>query len=239
LYIELNTHTYEIGFSDAFCVTRPKIREVFAADFRDRIIHHLLMRRLEHLFESIFAEDSYNCRKGKGTEYGVQRSAYFANKYSNGWVLICDLKGFFMSINKQLLWLKLKEFIISSYHEDDVEDVLWLVKKVVLHKPQNKCVKKGNLELWNKLDKNKSLFTNNQDCGLAIGILTSQIFANFYLLAFDLYKRDTLKVEGGRYVDDDDTFHQYKEFLLELLPKYRTFLKQELGIYLHPKKVYL
>lgn len=108
LYLELNTHTYEIGFSDAFCVTRPKIREVFAADFRDRIIHHLLMRKLEPLFESVFIEDSYNCRKGKGTDYGVKRAVYFANEYSDGWVLICDLKGFFMSINKKLLWNKLK-----------------------------------------------------------------------------------------------------------------------------------
>jgi retron-type reverse transcriptase len=56
----------------------------------------------------VFIEDSYNCRKGKGTDYGVKRAAYFANKYSDGWILICDLKGFFMSINKKLLWDKLK-----------------------------------------------------------------------------------------------------------------------------------
>ena len=239
LYLELNTHTYEIGFSDAFCVTRPKIREVFAADFRDRIIHHLLMRKLEPLFEEVFIEDSYNCRKGKGTDYGVKRAAYFANEYSDGWVLICDLKGFFMSINKKLLWNKLKQFILHNYIGEDIDDVLWLVEKVVLHKPQNKCIKKGNLTLWNKLEKNKSLFTNNQDCGLAIGNLTSQIFANFYLLAFDLYKRDILKIQGGRYVDDDNSFSHNKELLLKALPKYRIFLKEELGIDLHPKKIYL
>ena len=55
-------------------MTRPKIREVFAADFRDRIVHHLLIRRLEPLFESAFIDDSYNCRKGKGTDYGVKRA---------------------------------------------------------------------------------------------------------------------------------------------------------------------
>lgn len=117
--------------------------------------------------------------------------------------------------------------------------MLWLVEKVVLHKPQNKCIKKGDLTLWNKLEKNKSLFTNNQDCGLAIGNLTSQVFANFYLLAFDLYKRDILKIQGGRYVDDDISFACDKSLLLDVLPQYRAFLKDKLGIDLHPKKVYL
>lgn len=42
--------TYEIGRSIAFIVTKPKKREVFAADFRDRVVHHLVMLRLEPLF---------------------------------------------------------------------------------------------------------------------------------------------------------------------------------------------
>ena len=59
------------------------------------------------------------------------------------------------------------------------------------------------------------------------------------MLAFDLYKRDILKIQGGRYVDDDNSFSHNKELLLKALPKYRIFLKEELGIDLHPKKIYL
>ena len=53
LWIDLNTGTYEIGDSDAFCVTRPKDREIFAAAFRDRIVHHLLIRKLGGLFRGV------------------------------------------------------------------------------------------------------------------------------------------------------------------------------------------
>ena len=73
LWEELNNGTYEIGFSDAFIVTRPKYREVFAADFRDRIVHHIIINRTNKFFEEYFIEDTYNCRKGKGTLYGVKR----------------------------------------------------------------------------------------------------------------------------------------------------------------------
>lgn len=94
LWVELNNHTYKIGRSDAFCVTRPKIREVFAAQFRDRIVHHLVMLRLIPLFESEFINDTYNCRVGKGTDYGITRVKQFMDIHKNGWILKCDLRSF-------------------------------------------------------------------------------------------------------------------------------------------------
>ena len=51
LYIDLNSMEYEISKSKAFCVTRPKLREVFCADFRDRIIHHLLAIKFTYILE--------------------------------------------------------------------------------------------------------------------------------------------------------------------------------------------
>lgn len=50
---EINSHTYKIGISRAFIITDPKVREVFAADFRDRIVHHLVIRELELILRSI------------------------------------------------------------------------------------------------------------------------------------------------------------------------------------------
>jgi len=67
LWHEVNTRQYVIGKSICFLVHRPKLREVFAADFRDRIVHHIIMMRLEPLFEEMFIDNTYNCRKGKGT----------------------------------------------------------------------------------------------------------------------------------------------------------------------------
>ena len=71
LWKDLNGMTYEIGYSDAFCVTRPKVREVFAAWFGDRVVHHFLMGRLLKYFEGVFIDDTYNCRVGRGVDYGV------------------------------------------------------------------------------------------------------------------------------------------------------------------------
>ena len=58
LWKELNERTYEIGKSIAFIVTRPKKREVFAADFRDRVVHQLVINKLEPLFEEYFIYDT-------------------------------------------------------------------------------------------------------------------------------------------------------------------------------------
>ena len=239
LWEELNTHTYEIGYSNTFCVTRPKVREVFAADFKDRIVHHLLIKRLIGLFEKHFIPDTYNCRKGKGTDYGIKRMLEYAEKYKDGYVMICDLKGFFMSIDKTILANKLEAFIRENYHKADIESIIWITRKIALHKPQHKCRRKGNLDLWNKLDKNKSLFTNDQNCGQAIGNLTSQINANFYLSPFDEEISRKLQIDYGRYVDDFGLFHHNKAYLLALLPKIRTFLRNELHLKLHPNKLYI
>ena len=71
----LVNRTYKIRSSICFIVFKPVQREVFAADFRDRVIHHLIFNYINPVFEDIFIEDSYSCRKGKGTMYGVQRAA--------------------------------------------------------------------------------------------------------------------------------------------------------------------
>lgn len=235
LWEELNNGTYEIGYSNAFCVTRPKVREVFAAEFRDRIVHHLLVNRLMGIIEDYFIQDTYNCRKGKGTDYGVSRMQYFAEKHKDGWVMICDLKGFFMSIDKTLLADKMESFLRERYTKADIENIVWLTRKIILHRPQDKCRKKGNLKLWEELDKDKSLFTNDPNKGQAIGNLTSQINANFYLTGLD----NLITMSYGRYVDDFILFSDNKEELLNILPKIREYLKDELGLKLHPKKLYL
>ncbi len=238
LWNDLNTHRYTIGKSIAFCVTRPKVREVFAADFRDRIVHHLLILRLLPLFEAAFISDTYNCRKGKGTEYGVQRVAAMAERYADGWVLKCDLQGFFMSIHKPTLADALEQFIRANYQAADVEDVVWLARLIALHSPECNCTRQGDLGLWNILPPNKSLFCNGTDYGQAIGNLTSQIFANYYLQPLDTYLSQLPDTRYGRYVDDFVVFARTKEELLRLLPLVRKLLAER-GLILHPDKVYL
>ncbi len=243
LHREINTMTYEIGKSIAFIVTRPVRREVFAADFRDRIVHHLIVHRLEPLFESVFIEDNYNCRKGKGTLFGIERLHEQIRECSENYTRECyimknDMQGFFMSIHKPTLWSMLEKFIWENYTGTDIHILLYLVKKVVLHNPELNCVRRSPLYMWNGLAPNKSLFTTGKDYGLPIGNLTSQIFANFYLHEFDIRMKERLKYYG-RYVDDTYSISHDKQYLLDLIPIMREELKNDLGVILHPKKLYL
>lgn len=75
---ELWTGIYKPTTSTCFLVRYPKLREVFAANFRDRIVHHWVCLRLEPLFEERFIMQgnvSFNCRKGFGTDKCVQHCA--------------------------------------------------------------------------------------------------------------------------------------------------------------------
>ena len=73
LYRELCSRKYVVGTSICFIINDSVQREVFAADFRDRVVHHFLYNRLSPFFEKKFIYDSYSCRKGKGTLFGVKR----------------------------------------------------------------------------------------------------------------------------------------------------------------------
>jgi hypothetical protein len=48
----LRTHTYRPERAICFVTDGPKPREVFAADFRDRVVHHLLVSHAGHLRHS-------------------------------------------------------------------------------------------------------------------------------------------------------------------------------------------
>ena len=245
LFYEINNGTYQPGRSIAFIVTKPVKREVFAADFRDRVVHHLIINKINHLLEREFIDDSYSCRVGKGVQYGVKRIADFIFQCSEGYskdcyVLKMDIKSFFMSIDKRLLFKKLKKFINQKYQAADKNLLIDLIFKVVCANPEKNCFIKGRRVDWNGLPPSKSLFTVEKNKGLPIGNLTSQMFANFYLTAFDKFVKNVCGVEYyGRYVDDFVIVHQSKDFLIHLIGCLKSFLQKNLLLTLHPHKIYL
>ena len=243
LWKELNEGTYTVSPSKAFCVTRPKLREVFCAAFRDHIVHHALANKFLRLIESTLTDAAFACRKGKGVEYGVERAARAMYEVGQGytreaWVLKCDMEGFFMSIDRERLYDKIADLINTQWRGTDKEWWLNLWRLVILNRPEQNCVKVGDLSLWNDLPKNKSLFTSGGK-GLPIGNLPSQILANFYLSEFDrLMLREVGEGRYGRYVDDFFCVSESKEHLLRVMRTAREYLAT-LGLKLHPKKVYL
>ena len=245
LWQELNSGTYKIGRSIAFIVKKPVQREIFAADFRDRIVHHLVIGKINNLFEKEFIFDSYSCRPNKGTLVGVRRVSEMMRLCSNNWTKDCyilkmDIKSFFMSINKPILYQMLIRFLEEKYHAPDKPIILRLIKQIIFNNPEDNCLIKGNRSDWNGLPIYKSLFWVSKWCGLPIGNLTSQIFANFYLNGLDKFVAQTLKIPHyGRYVDDFVLIHQDKKVLLAAKERISDFLEQKFKLRLHPQKIYL
>ncbi|MBW6459766.1 MAG: hypothetical protein K0B08_04260 [Bacteroidales bacterium] len=118
----------------AFIINKPVKREIFAADFRDRIVHHLLFGYLNPIVEKYLIHDCYSSRKGKGTHYGIMRINSFvracSSNYKNAaYILKLDIKGYFMSICRPLLYNKIKAIIQKEKTKNKLlafdEDVFW------------------------------------------------------------------------------------------------------------------
>jgi hypothetical protein len=242
---EINDDSYQISRSIAFIICDPVHREIFAADFRDRIVHHLIIGKLNSLFEKQFIFDSYACREGKGTHFGIQRAAKFIRKCSQNYAKDCyvlklDIRGFFMHIKKDVLYKRLVNFIEAKYQQTDKDIIIRLCRQVIYNDCTKNCIIKGKASNWKDLPKSKSLFQSQQGCGLPIGNLTSQIFANLYMDSFDHFIKHELGIKYyGRYVDDFIIVHQDKAYLKSILPIIADFLKSKLNLTLHPKKMYL
>lgn len=245
LWREINEGTYLPRRSVAFVVDRPVQREIFAADFRDRVVHHLVIGKLEALFEQVFIHDSYSCRQGKGTLFGVRRVDRFIRRCSqqytkDAYVLKLDISGFFMHINRALLFERLQEFILSTYRGADKDALIDLCRIIVFNDPTKGCVIRGRRSDWDGLPESKSLFHSPVGCGLPIGNLSSQVFANFYLNPFDHYVKHTLGVRFyGRYVDDMIFVHEDRAFLLAVIDAVRGELRTNYGLQVHPGKIRL
>ncbi|MFA6146384.1 MAG: reverse transcriptase domain-containing protein [Patescibacteria group bacterium] len=205
---DLNNKTYQHSTYKSFYIQDPKLRHIHKAEVRDRIIHHLISRYLEKIFEPSFIFDSYSCRKNKGTHRAVERLGKFYWRVSknctrNCFVLKCDIKKFFASVDRQILLN-----IISK--KIDNPDILWLIKNIIDSFPQ----------------------------GIPLGNLTSQIFANIYLNELDQFVKHQLKIKYYiRYTDDFVILSKNKEYLEALIPIINDFLGDKLKLILHPNKV--
>ncbi|MBP7152814.1 MAG: RNA-directed DNA polymerase [Tissierellia bacterium] len=228
LYTELKNETYRPGRSICFVVTYPKLREIFAADFKDRIVHHLLVARLEPYYEKRFIYDSYACRKDKGAHKAVLRLRKFSRQ--NKYYLQIDVKNFFTSIDKNTLY---SIFLKGKFNKETRS----LLKKMIFHDPTSNYYLKGDGNLFSKIPPCKSLFYTPKNRGLPIGNLTSQFFANVYLNEVDQYIKRTLKVKHYiRYVDDMILLSDDKNQLLKWRDEINGFLSEKLKLSLHPGK---
>lgn len=233
---ELKSKKYKISKHICFVVKEPTVREIFAADFRDRIVHHLLYKEVKDLFEMDFIENSFANRIGKGTHKGVEKiKEYLKVPDVGGYYLKLDIKSFFCSINKNILYKIVAEKIQNAPKSYGwKKDILWLVEKIIFHDPANNYIFRGDWNMKALIPKEKSLFYSNGK-GLPIGNLTSQFFANAYLDQLDKFIYSLGHKYYVRYVDDFIILGD-KNIYGEI-EKIRTFLKDKLDLKLSDKKI--
>ena len=244
---ELYARKYRPRQSICFIIRDPKQREVFAAHFRDRVVHHLYYNYTHELYERFFVADSYSCITGRGTHYGINRLAHHIRSASHNYqrdcyVLKLDIKGYFMHIDRHLLYnhcLQMLDKSEKAYEAKlDFSLIRYLTSIFTLQNPVIDCKMQGRASDWHGLPPSKSLFCSKEGCGLPIGNLTSQLFSNIYMNAFDQYMKRELRCEHyGRYVDDAYVVSTDREWLRGIIPSIKKFLSSELHLELHKDKV--
>ncbi len=247
LHQELKDGTYKISKSIVFVIFDPVQREIIASSFRDRIIHHLVFNYINPIFEPSFIYDSYSCRKNKGTLFGIKRINKFIRSCSDNYkkdayILKLDISGYFMNINKKILWKKIERALLKNKNKCnfDFSLITSLLKKIVFHDYTKNYSIRGRGSDWEGLPKNKSLFLAKKNKGLPIGNLTSQLFSNIYLNSFDNFiKRDLKFKYYGRYVDDFILINNNKKDLKNSIFQIKKYLKEELELEINKKKIYL
>jgi len=223
LHADLQNKTYRHGGYTHFKISDPKPRDIHKASVRDRLLHHALYRQLYPFFDQTFIADSYSCRLRKGTHKAINRFCSFAYQASKNntktlWVLKCDIRKFFASIDQKILTT-----ILQSRIQDP--DILWLLRQVIESFPPTQDI---------------PTFSRMLECpkGLPLGNLTSQLFVNIYMNEFDQFVKHRLKVKYYiRYADDFVVISHDKEWLAHTLRCIEEYVQEELKLKLHPDKV--
>jgi len=239
---ELSHHRYTPQAYTYFVVHEPKARDIAAPAFRDRVVQHSLVTQIQPLFEKQFIYDAYACRIDKGTHLGAKRLKKFLmaarcvyGKDTPIYALQCDISKFFQSIS----WDKLLAIINRTIK---CEETRSLIKKIIVthtSNHRNSSDPKEQLTLFTNNSTYQPPGINTQKrVGLPIGNLTSQLFANIYLNELDHFMKDKLRLKWyGRYMDDFYVIHPDKEYLKELITTIDVYLKDNLALSLHPKKL--
>jgi RNA-directed DNA polymerase len=232
----------------AFIIHKPVMREIFAADFTDRIVHHLLYRCLYPIIDLKLINDTYSCRVGKGTLYGINRVGKFIRSCSNNYsketyILKLDIQAYFMNMQHQIIYDKVLAMLPEkkqNYLGISKETILYLLKQTIFNPIKENCRIKGSRRDWDGLPTSKSLFHYPNTTGLPIGNLTSQVFGNVYMNDFDHLVKKELGIKYyGRYVDDMVFVNNDKNYLQSIIPKLSDFLLSTLKLTIHPNKIVL
>ena len=228
---KLNTHTYEPKPSNCYVITEPALREIYAAQFSDRIVQHFYMNEIEDILEEELIEGCCSCRKGKGTDYALKLLRNFITKTSNYgrkncYYLKIDLSGYFMSIDRKQVSDKFRDLILEKYKGKHKELLLYLTPVIFENNPALNCRYKCNEKIRKKVPKRRKM-NPDSNYGMAIGNLTAQAASNLNLKESDEYVTKKLGLKQYvRYVDDIVIISDNKKKLIKELANIVEKLKE-------------
>ena len=211
---------------------------MWAADFRDRVVHHLLYNHIAPRFHAGFVAGSSACIPGRGTLYAARRLEHHVRSVTGNWqhpawYLKCDLANFFVAIDKHVLDAQLCRRVHEPWW-------LQLARTILFHDPRANAELRGNPALLARVPPHKSLFNAPADTGLPIGNLSSQFFANVLLDALDQHAKHQLRARHYvRYVDDFVLLHEDPAWLHAALQDVAAWLPRQLHCRLNTRKTIL
>ena len=222
---ELQSGTYRHGPYREFTVRDPKKREVKAARFRARVVHHALCNVIEPIFEARFLPESFACRKGKGSLAALDACRGEVRRLPGGYVLKADVSKFFHTVDHGVMLDLLGRKIAD-------EKVMGLCARILASSEDSR---------FRTYFPGDDLFACRRPTGIPIGNLTSQIFANIYLHELDCFVKTELRPIGAegaylRYMDDFMLFGPEKSDLWRAFARVEEFVAERLRLRLHPVK---
>lgn len=225
----INTCSWQPNPSTCFIATKPKAREIHAPDFADRVVHHWLVPQLEVLWQPTFIHDSYANQRGKGCHAAIERLQQFIRQAPGAYYLQLDIHNFFNSIHRPTLWGMLKKKLIKTGASNQVMHATHALLKQHPLKPG--VAYRSTVAERAAVPTHKKLENSAPGCGLPIGNLSSQFFANVYLDALDQFVKHTLKARRYiRYVDDFVIIHHDKTQLQQWLAEIERFIANTLRL---------
>ncbi len=237
----LVSHGWRPSRTHCFIVERPKRREIHAAEFGDRVVHHLLVERLQRLYEPVFIHDSYANRLGKGSHAAVDRLHGFMRRLSQGgqrpaFALQLDIANYFNRIHRPTLFRLIQGRLSRAVRRQglaasEAGELQWLCRVILTQEAGAEARRLGPPGRHRAVPPHKRLGQQPPGYGLPIGNLTSQFFANVYLNELDQFVKHTLKVRHYlRYVDDFVLLHQDPEQLRTWRRDIEAFLAERLHL---------
>lgn len=238
LIYKVLSRTYTPDKSVCFVLDYPVYREVFAAQYWDRVAHHIVAPYISAVAEQVHyanGDVSHGNRKNHSILTAVSQIQEAMRQFPNGYVMRFDIQGFFMSLDREFVLEVFayfeQKYPPHGYTEEQRECIRYLIRILVMSDPAINCVRHSPIWMWDNVAPNKSLF-NNTGKGLPIGNYYSQILAVLTLALFDC------ELCTPHLVDDFCIIAPTKE---EMHRKFTIAneIAQAAVLKIHPKKIYV